>query len=204
MAYTDDIVEIADDERSSSDDDVPELESLSDQENVQPIPIPAPLENPPPYAVSGQCAVCSKGVPKSSFLPYPCDCRPLVCLFEHTEIEARGFGGGHLSWRTTPTSPSYSPGGYGVGDSRTTSEGEHRPLGGRGSVLSSPSGGRDLDSTREEESESLIDASSQNRERNLRRRLVLRKRYEEAMARVEYLKSVDCFSWGPGITEFYD
>ena len=26
--------------------------------------------------------------------------------------------------------------------------------------------------------------------------------YEEAMACAEYLRSVDCFGWGPGITEF--
>ena len=76
VAYTDDIVEIVDNKRSSSDGDVLELESLLDQENVQPIPVPAPTENPPPYAVSGQRAICSKGVPKSSFHPYPCDCRP--------------------------------------------------------------------------------------------------------------------------------
>ena len=148
-------------ESSSSDDDVPELESLSDQENVQPIPVPAPLENPPPYAMSGQHAVHSKGVPKSLFHPYPCDRWPLACLFEHTKAEAERFGGSHLSWRTTPTSPLYSLGGYRVGDSRTTSEGERRSLGRGGSVLSSPSGG-DLDSTREEESESSIDASSRN------------------------------------------
>ena len=170
VAYADDIVEIADDKRSlsselsSSDDDVPEdvpeLESLSDQENVHPIPVPAPVENPPPYAVSGQCAVHSKGIPKSSFHPYPCDHWPLALLVEHSKVEARRFGGSHPSWRTTPTSPSYSPGGYGVGDSRTTSEGEHRPLGGRGGVVLSSSGGGDLNPTIEEESESSIYASS--------------------------------------------
>ena len=49
---------------------------------------------------------------------------------------------------------------------------------------------------------SPIEPSSRNRERNLQQRLVLRKRYKEATAYVEYLKSVDCFGWGPGITEF--
>ena len=77
VAYANDLIEIADDEQSlssdssSSSDDVPELESLSDRENIQPIPVPAPLDIPPPYAVSGQHAICSKGVPKSSFHPYP-------------------------------------------------------------------------------------------------------------------------------------
>ena len=166
VAYADDIIEIADDERSSSsessssDDDVLELESLSDQENIQPIPVPAPLENPPPYTVSGQHAVHSKGVPKSSFHPYPCNRWPLARLVGRTKAEARGFSSGPPSWRTTPTSPLYSPGGYRVGDSRTTSTGECRPLGGRGSVSSSSSGGRDLDPAREEESESLINVSS--------------------------------------------
>ena len=69
VVYTDDLIEIADDKRSSSsglsssDDDIPELESPSDRENVQPIPAPAPFDTPPPYAVSGQRAVCSQGVP---------------------------------------------------------------------------------------------------------------------------------------------
>ena len=151
---------------SSSDDevpeDVPELESLSDQENVQPIPIPAPLELPPPYAVSGQCAVHTKGVPNLSFHPYPCDRWPLALLVKHSETEAGRLSSRHLLWRTTPTSPLYAPGGYRVGDSGATSESERRPLGGRGGVTSSSSGGGDLDPTREEESESLIDASCRN------------------------------------------
>ena len=122
--------------------------------------MPVPMENPPPYTMSGQCAVRSKGVPKSLFHPYPCDRQPLARLVEHTKTEARRFGGGHLSWRTTPTSPPYSPGGYRVGDSRTTSEGECRPLGGRGGITLSSSGGGDLNPTGEEESESSIDSSS--------------------------------------------
>ena len=177
VAYADDIVKIADDERSSSSElsssdndvpeDVPELESLSNQENIRPIPVPAPLENPPPYAVNGQRAIHSKGVPKSSFHPYPCNHPPLAHLVEHSKVKAGRFSSCHPLWRTTPTSPSYSPGSYGVGDSGTTSEGEHRSLGGRGGVTSSSSGGGDLDPTREEESESSIDASRRNRERNL-------------------------------------
>ena len=170
MAYTDDIVKIADDERSlsselsSSNDDVPEdfpeLESLSDQENIHPIPVPAPLENPPPYAVSGQRAIRSKGVPKSLFHPYPCNRQPLAHLVKHSKVEAGRFGSRHPLWRTTPTSPSYPPGGYGVGDSGTTSEGEHGSLGRGGSVSSSTSGGGDIDSAREEESESSVNVSS--------------------------------------------
>ena len=161
VVYTDDVVEIADDERSSSSEssssddevleDVPELESLLDQENVQPVPIPAPSERPPPYAMSDQRAVHTKGVPKSSFHPYPCDHRPLALLVKHSEAEARRFGGSYPSWRTTPTSPSYTPGGYGVGDSGGTSESERQPLGRRGGVVSSSSGGGDLDPAREEE-----------------------------------------------------
>ena len=64
VAYANDIIKIVGDKRSlslessSSGDDgpeeIPELESLSDQENVQPVPIPAPLERPPPYTMSGQ------------------------------------------------------------------------------------------------------------------------------------------------------
>ena len=57
VEFANDLIEIADNERSSllessssEDDDVPELGSLSDRENVQPIPIPAPLDIPPPYA----------------------------------------------------------------------------------------------------------------------------------------------------------
>ena len=149
-------------------EDIPELESLSDQENVQPIPIPAPVENPPPYAVSGQCAIRSKGVPKSAFHPYPCDHWPLALLVKHSKVETGRLGSRHPSWRATPTSPSYAPGGYGVGNSRTTSEGECQPFGGRRSVALSSSGGGDLDPAREEESESSFDASCRNRERNLR------------------------------------
>ena len=165
VAYADDIIKIADDKRSlssessSSNDDVPELESLSDQENVKPIPIPTPLERPPPYAMSGQRAVRSKGVPKFTFHPY---CHPLALLVKHPKVEAGRLSSSHPSWRTTPTSPSYTPGGYGVGDSRTTSKGECRPFGGRGGIVSSSSGGGDLDPAREEESESSINVSCQN------------------------------------------
>ena len=88
-----------------------------------------------------------------------------------------------------------------MGHSRVVSEGECGPLGRGRSVLSSSSGGGDIDSAGEEESESSVDLSSRNQERNLRQRLVLRKHFEETKARVEWLQSVDCFGWGPGITE---
>ena len=89
-----------------------------------------------------------------------------------------------------------------MGHSGLAGEGKHRSLGGRGGGLSSSSGGGDIDFAGEEGSESSFNSSSQTRERNLQRRLILRKWYEEATVRVEYLKSVDCFGWGPGITEF--
>ena len=84
VEFMDDLVEIADDERSkeplsseSSSSPRTSLPELEDQENINPIPIPPPVGNPPPYAVSGQHAVCSKGVPKSAFHPYH---RPLAQL----------------------------------------------------------------------------------------------------------------------------
>ena len=72
VEFMDDIIEIADDKRSSlsesmslEENNLQELESQSDEENAPPvnwenmntIPIPPPLGNPPPYAVRGQCAV---------------------------------------------------------------------------------------------------------------------------------------------------
>ena len=67
MEYADDLIKIADDERSSSSEssssgeDVLELESLSDWENIQPIPVPAPLDTPcqghsAPYSTSWSAA----------------------------------------------------------------------------------------------------------------------------------------------------
>ena len=57
----DDLVEIADDERSgelpsseSSSSPGTSLPELEDQENINPVPIPPPVGNPPPYVVSGQ------------------------------------------------------------------------------------------------------------------------------------------------------
>ena len=76
--------------------------------------------------------------------------------------------------------------------SGTIGQGERGSSGGRRSRLSSPSSGGDVDS-----------AAIHSRERNLQRRLVLRKRYEEAKVRVEYLDSIGCHGWGPGITEDY-
>ena len=74
--------------------------------------------------------------------------------------------------------------------SGTIGQGERRSSGGRRSRSSSPSSGGGLES-----------AANRSAERNLRRRLVIRKRYEEAKARVEYLDSIGCYGWGPGITE---
>ena len=87
VKYVDDLVEIADDERSSSSSSESSsspgtsLPGLEDLENVNPIPIPPPVGNPPPYVVSGQCAIRTKGIPKLSFHPYPFDCRPLGSLW---------------------------------------------------------------------------------------------------------------------------
>ena len=156
VEFAEDLIEIADDERSSSsessssDDDVPELESLSDRENIQPILVPAPLDIPPPYAMSGQHAVCSKGIPKSIFHPYPCDHQPLAHIFEHAKAETGGFNDGPPLWRTTPTSPSYSPGGYGVVHSGSDGEDQHRSPGGTGSFLLYLRSGGDCDVAREE------------------------------------------------------
>ena len=83
VQYLDDLVEIADDERSSSSSSESSsspgtsLPGLEDVENVNPLPVPPPMGNPPPYAVSGQRAIRTQGVPKSSFHPYSFDRRPL-------------------------------------------------------------------------------------------------------------------------------
>ena len=84
VEYMDNLVEIADDERSGSSSSSglssspgTSLPGLEDQENVLPInyenintlPIPPPVGNPLPYAMSGQHAVHSKGIPKSAFHP---------------------------------------------------------------------------------------------------------------------------------------
>ena len=73
------LVEIVDDERSegssssklssSDDDDTLELESQTDKENEIILLVPPPVKVLPPYIMSGQCAVQSKGVPKSAFHP---------------------------------------------------------------------------------------------------------------------------------------
>ena len=90
----DDMMEIVDNERLPSSDsslseggNLLELEEQENfpvvlvQENINAIPVPPPVNIPPPYAVSGQCAVCSKGAPKSIFHPYPHHC-PLAKLYE--------------------------------------------------------------------------------------------------------------------------
>ena len=190
VEYMDDLVEIADDERSSSSSsESSSSPGLEDLENANPVPILPPMDNPPPYVVSGQRAMRTQGIPKSSFHPYSFDCRPLGPL-RCSKASAGRLHDGDPTWRAASASSSNSSGGYGVVYSGTIGQGERRSSGGRRSCSSSPSSGGDLDS-----------AASRSRERNLQRRLVLRKRYEEAKARVEYLDSIGCFGWGPGITE---
>ena len=168
------VIEITDDERSlsselSSENDIPELESLCDRENIQPIPIPPPLDIPPSYAVSGQHAVHSKDVPKSAFHPYPGNHRPLAHLFERAKVEAGRFSDGPLSWRTTPMSPLYSPGGYRVVHSRSDGKDQHRSFGGTGGLLSHLRGGGDCDVAGEEDSESSVDSFGRTRARQLQK-----------------------------------
>ena len=193
VEYMDNLVEIADDKRSlsssSESSSGPSLPALEDQENFNPIPIPPPLGNPPPYVVSGQCAIHSKGIPKSSFHPYSFDRRPLGPL-QCSTSSARRLLDGDPSWRAASASSLDSSGGYGVVHSGAIGQGERGSSGGRRSRSLSPSSGGDLDS-----------AASRSREWNLRRRLVIQKRYEEAKARIEYLDSIGCSGWGPGITE---
>ena len=193
----DDLVEIADDERSSSSSSESSsspgtsLPGLEDVENVNPVPVPPPMGNPPPYVVSGQRAIRTKGVPKSSFHPYSFERRPLGPL-RCSKSAAERLHDGDSSWRAASACSSASSGGYGVVHSGTIGQGERGSSGGRRSRSSSPSSGGDLGS-----------ATDRSRERNLKRRLVIRKRYEEAKARVEYLDSIGCHGWGPGITEDY-
>ena len=197
VEYLDDLVEIADDERSSSSSSESSsspgtsLPGLEDLENANPLPVPPPVENPPPYVVSGQRAIRTRGLPKSSFHPYSFDRRPLG-LLRCSKSAAGRLLDGDPSWRAASASSSDSSGGYGVVYSGTIGQGERGSSGGGRSRSSSPSSGGDLGS-----------AANRSRERNLRRRLVLRKRYEEAKARVEYLDSIGCHGWGPGITKDY-
>ena len=170
MEYLDDLVEIVDDERSgslllseSSSSPGTSLPELEDQENINLIPILPPVGNPPPYAVSGQHAVCTKGVPKSAFHPYR---RPLAQLW-CSKATAGRLHDGDLSWRATLSSSSDPSRGYRVVHSGTVGQGEHGSSGGRGGSSSSSSGGGDVDSTREEGSESSVNLTSRTRERNL-------------------------------------
>ena len=172
------LVEIADDERSdglsslelssSLGTSLPELEDQENipqfnYENMNVIPIPPPVGNPPPYAVSGQHAVWSKGVPKSTFHPYPLDRHPLAQLFQHAKVETGRFPGHSLLGQTTSASSSYFSGDYGVVHSGADGEDQCRSSGGRGSLSSpSPSGGNHL-ATGEEGAESLFDLFSRTR-----------------------------------------
>ena len=168
VEYVDNLVEIADDERSrgsSSSESSSSLETslpeLEDQENIPPVnfnnvnTIAIPV--PPPYAVSGQCAVQSKGVPKSAFHPY---CHPLAQLSSHAKAETGRLLDCPSSGQTTPSSSSYSSGGYRVVHSGTTGKSQCGSSGGRGCFLSSSPGGGDSDPSREEGIESLVDLSS--------------------------------------------
>ena len=112
VEYIDDLVEIADDEgsegsllsgSSSLGTSLPELEDQENipqfnRENMNTIPIL------PPYVVSGQHAIHSKGVPKSAFHPY---CHPLG-LLECPKVGAGRFTDRPLSWGVTSTGSSYS------------------------------------------------------------------------------------------------
>ena len=160
----DDLVEIADNERSgglsSSSESLSSpgtsLPGLEDQENINPVPILPPVGNPLPYAVSGQRAFRSRGVPKSAFHPYRCPLAQLRC----SKALAGRLHDGDSLWRTTSSGSSSSSGGYRVVHSGSASKGERRSSGGRRSGSSSSSGGRDVDSTGEEGSESLVNLSS--------------------------------------------
>ena len=178
VEYMDNLVEIADDERSggssslesssSPGTSLPELEDqenflLINYENMNTIPIPPPIGNPPPYVVSGQCAVCSKGVPKSAFHPYH---HPLVQLIHCSKATAGRLYDCSLLRRTASTSSSPSSGGYGVVDSRSDGEDQRGSSGGAGLSLHSTGGG-DGDCTREEGSESSIDSSGRTQEGQL-------------------------------------
>ena len=178
VEYMDDLVEIADDERSSSSSSESSsspgtsLPGLEDLENVHPVPVPPPVGHPPPYAVSGQRTVRSQGIPKSSFHPYPFDRRPLGPL-RCSKTSARRLHDGDPSWRAASSSSSTSSRGYGVVYGGSIGQGERGSSGGRGSGSSPSSGGGDLGSAREESSDSSVDPSSRAQERNLRRRLVI-------------------------------
>ena len=152
VEYMDDLVEIADDERSSSSSSESSsspgtsLPGLEDLENANPLPVPPPMGNLPPYVVSGQRAIRTRGMPKSSFHPYSFDRRPLGPL-RCSKSSARRLHDGNPSWRAASASSSDSSGGYRVVYSGTIGQGERGSSGGRRSGSSSPSSGGDSDST---------------------------------------------------------
>ena len=169
----DDLVEIADDERSgrsslssseSSSSPGTSLPELEDQENIPPIDyenlnailIPPPVGNPPPYAISGQHAVWSKGVPKSAFHPYH---HPLAQLIQCSKAMAGRFHNGSLSRRATSTGSSPSSGGYRVVHSGSDGKDQHRSSGRAGGLSLNLTGGGNGGSAGEEGSESLVDSS---------------------------------------------
>ena len=114
MEYMDDLVEIADERSRTSESS--ELSSspgtsppeLEDQENINPVPVLPPVGNPPPYTMSCQRAVHSKGVPKPAFHPYCCPLTQLQC----SKTAAGRLHDSDLSWQTTSSSSSPSSGGH--------------------------------------------------------------------------------------------
>ena len=213
VEYMDDLVEIVDDERSrgpssseSSSSLGTSLPELENQENVPPIhfknvntiPIPPPIGSLPSYAVSGQRAVQSKGVPKSAFHPYH---HPLAQLIHCSKAMAGRLHDGSLSRKTTSTSSLPSSGGYRVVHSRSDGEDQHGSSGGAGSFPLYPTSGGDGGSTGDEGSESSVNSFGRTQEGQLQQQLLLRKCYQEDCEHVERLWKMEFFGWGPGITE---
>jgi hypothetical protein len=130
IEYLDDLVEIADDEASSSSSsEASDMPRLEEQENFWPVPVLPENRDaipilPPPYAVSGQRAVRSKGLPKGPFHPYSSDRRPLGKIYERPGIGFRAPGHLASSRPTTPARSSSSSGGYGVVGGRSSRESE--------------------------------------------------------------------------------
>ena len=179
VEYMDDLVEIVDDERSrgssssesssSPGTSLPELEDqenilLINYENMNTIPILPPVGNPPPYTVSGQCAVHSQVVPNSTFHPYH---HPLAQLVQCSKAMAGRPHGGPLSGRATSMSFLPSSGGYRVVHSRSDAKDQHGSSGGTGGFPSHLTSGGDGGPARDESSESSVDSSSRTREGQL-------------------------------------
>ena len=173
VEYVDNLVEMADDERSkgsslleSSSSPGTSLPELEDQENIPQInyedintiaiPIPPPRGNLPPYVVSSQRAVQSKGVPKSAFHPYR---HPLAQLYHCSKATAGRLYDHPSLGRTTPMSSSYSSRGYRVVHSKSDGKDQRGSSGGGGSLLSSLGSGGDCEVAGEEGYESSVDSA---------------------------------------------